>query len=76
MSLRRTGLDFDVGDAKCKGIRCHASVELQGEDEAKFSSFVCLAEGGSIAPGREERLRRRGDGHFASGRARDDQRIR
>ena len=69
-------LDFNIRDAKRKGIRRHPSVKLQGKDEAKFSPFVGLAEGGSIAAGGEEWWRRRGDSHFASSRARDDKRIR
>src|SRR5262249_55969299 len=75
VGLRRACLDFDVGDAKRKGIRCYTGLKLQGEDEAKFSSFVCLTERRGIATGGEEWLRCSGDGHFASSRARDDKRI-
>ena len=54
-------LDFDVGNAKRKGIRRHASVELQSEDEAKLSPLIRLAERRGIAPGGEERLWRSGE---------------
>ena len=48
MRLGRAFLHLDVCDAKRKGIRRHASVKLQGKDEAKLSAFVCLAEGWGV----------------------------